>query len=111
MKFTIELGDPAVIEILGDVLGGADAMEFTKAIGELIRGGVRRVVVDLTGVPLMNSSGLGMLVGASTSLRSAGGSLAVAGANQKLRELFKMTRLDTVLAQFETRGEALAARP
>lgn len=109
MKFTIEQTEPTVIAIHGDVLGGADAMEFTGAIGELIRKGVHHVVVDLSDVRLMNSSGLGMLVGASASLRSAKGTLAVAGANAKIRELFTMTRLDSVLAQYETRSEALAA--
>lgn len=109
MKFNIEHTDPAVVAIDGDVLGGAEAMEFTKAIGELIRSGIHHVVVDLTDVRLMNSSGLGMLVGASTSLRSANGTLAVAGANSKIRDLFKMTRLDSVLAQYETRTDALAA--
>jgi len=109
MTFTIEHNDPAVVSLDGNVLGGAEAMEFSRAIGELVRGGARRVIIDLSNVPVMNSSGLGMLVGASTSLRSAGGSLAVAGANEKIQGLFKMTRLDTVLANYPTRDEAVAA--
>jgi anti-sigma B factor antagonist len=109
MQFSIEHSDPAVILLSGNVLGGAEAMEFSRAVGELVRDGIRRVVVDLTEVPLMNSSGLGMLVGASTTLRSAGGSVAVAGANEKIQGLFKMTRLDSVLAQYATRDEAVAA--
>jgi anti-sigma B factor antagonist len=110
MTFTIEQNDPAVVSLEGNVLGGAEAMEFSRAIGELIRSGTRRVIIDLTNVPMMNSSGLGMLVGASTSLRSAGGSIAVAGANEKIQGLFKMTRLDSVLANYPTRDEAMAAQ-
>ena len=102
--------DPAVISVSGNVLGGADALEFTKTVGDLVRNGESYVVIDLSNVELMNSSGLGMLVGASTSLRSANGSLVVAGASQKLQNLFKMTRLDSVLAQFSSREEAVAAR-
>lgn len=109
MTFTIEPNDPAVVSLNGSVLGGAEALEFTRAIGDLVREGVRRVVVDLSNVPVMNSSGLGMLVGASTSLRTAGGELAIAGANEKIQGLFKMTRLDSVLAQYATRDEAVAA--
>ena len=109
MTFSIEHNDPAVIAVSGSVLGGAEAMEFTRAIGELIRRGQSHVIVDLSDVGLMNSSGLGMLVGASTSLRTAKGALVVAGANQKLQNLFKMTRLDSVLAQYPSRDEALAA--
>jgi anti-sigma B factor antagonist len=109
MTFSIEHSDPVVIAINGNVLGGPEAMEFTRSVGELIRNGQSHVIVDLSGVGLMNSSGLGMLVGASTSLRTAKGSMVVAAANAKLQNLFKMTRLDSVLAQYQTRDEALAA--
>ena len=109
MTFTIEQNDPAVVSLSGNVLGGAEALEFTRAITNLVREGVRHMVIDLTNVAVMNSSGLGMLVGASTSLRSAGGSVVVAGANDKILGLFKMTRLDSVLAQYATRDEAVAA--
>jgi anti-sigma B factor antagonist len=109
MNFTIENTAPAVITLSGDVLGGAEAMEFSGAVGELIRSGAREVVVDLTGVDLMNSSGLGMLVGASTSLRSSQGRLMVAGANERILGLLKMTRLDSVFATYASREEALAA--
>jgi len=109
MTFTIEQNDPAVISLNGNVLGGAEAMEFTRAVSDLVREGIRHVVVDLSDVPVMNSSGLGMLVAASTSLRSAGGALAVAGASEKIQGLFRMTRLDSVLAQYPTRDEAVAA--
>lgn len=109
MTFTVEHTDPAVIRIAGDVLGGADAMEFTQAVGDLIRAGVARVVIDLSEVYLMNSSGLGMLVSAAKSLKSVQGVLSVAGANEKIQSLFKMTRLDLLFAQYPTREEALAA--
>jgi len=109
MTFTVEHTDPAIIKISGDVLGGADAMEFTQAVGDIIRAGVIRVVIDLGEVQLMNSSGLGMLVSAAKSLKSAQGVLSVVGANPKIRSLFKMTRLDSLFAQYQTRDEALAA--
>jgi anti-anti-sigma factor len=109
MTFTIEHSDPAIVLMHGNVLGGADGLEFSRAIGDLVRDGVHRVVIDLGEVPMMNSSGLGMLVGASASLRKAGGSLSVAGANEKIHGLFKMTRLDSVFASYPTRDEALAA--
>ncbi len=109
MIFTIERSDPAVIALAGEVLGGPDALEFTQAISEIVREGTSRLIVDMTDVPIVNSSGLGMLVNASTSLRSAGGRLAVSGANAKIRSLLKMTRLDTVFPSFDTREEAAAS--
>ena len=109
MEFSIEQNNPAVIAVSGNVLGGPDALEFTKTVSELLRGGEAFVVVDLSNVEVMNSSGLGMLVGASTTVRSANGKLVVAGANAKLQNLFRMTRLDSVLASYASRAEALAA--
>lgn len=91
------------------MIGGSEAMEFSRAVSELARDGVRCLVVNLAGVPVMNSSGLGMLVGASASLRSAGGQLVVCDANEKILSLLKMTRLDSVLAHYATLDEALAA--
>lgn len=111
MTFAVEQTDPTIITLSGNVLGGAEAMSFSNAVADLVRSGVRHIIADLSAVPLMNSSGLGMLVGASTTLRNAGGALAVAGANEKLRELFRMTRLDAVLALYPTRAEAEASWP
>jgi anti-sigma B factor antagonist len=109
MTFALEQSDPAIVTLAGDVLGGAEAMEFTRAMGELLRTGARRIVIDVSDVSVMNSSGLGMLVGVSTSIRSAGGTVVVAGANEKILGLFRMTRLDSVLDNFPSRQAALAS--
>ena len=109
MKHSIEQSDPTIVAISGDVLGGADAMEFSQMIAEQVRNGARQVIVDLSDVNLMNSSGLGMLVAASTSLRSSGGRLMVVGANERIVALLKMTRLDTVFANYESRDAAVEA--
>lgn len=110
MIFTIEqAAEPTVMVLAGDVLGGADALEFTRAISDLIRDGARTVIVDLGQVELMNSSGLGMLVSASGALRAAGGAMSIASASDKIQGLFRMTRLDAVLVSYATRDEAIAA--
>lgn len=109
MTFSVEGSEPAIIALSGDVIGGAEALEFSGAVSELIRTGAHEVIVDLTNVRLMNSSGLGMLVGASTSLRSNQGTLMVACANERIQGLLKMTRLDSVFPSFDSREDAVAA--
>lgn len=109
MTFTIDHSDPALIALAGDVLGGADALAFSHALDELIRSGARKVVIDLGGVGLINSSGLGMLVAASKSVRLAGGRIAVVTQGGQIRDLLKMTRLDTIIAPYSSRQEALNA--
>ena len=109
MTFTVEHTDPATISLSGNALGGPEAMNFSEAVSECLQNGTTGLVVDLSGVEVMNSSGLGMLVAASRTVTAAGGTLAIAGANEKLQKLFAMTRLDSVFRQFGTRQEAVAA--
>lgn len=109
MTFTIDHSEPAVIALNGNVLGGPEAMAFSEGVSECLQGDSKDVVIDLSGVDVMNSSGLGMLVAASKAVGAAGGSLAIAGADEKLQKLFAMTRLDSVFRQFGTKDEAIAA--
>lgn len=109
MTFEVEQGNPTVIVLEGSALGGPEGMEFSAALRELLEKGTERFVVDLSGVEVMNSSGLGMLVAASRSVSAAGGEIVLAGANENLRKLFAMTRLDSVFRTWGTREEAVDA--
>jgi anti-sigma B factor antagonist len=71
---------------------------------------VRRLVVDLTGVDFIDSTGLRALMGASTELRHAGGKLAVALLPEGgVARLFDVTGIRENLRTFDTQGEALAS--
>jgi anti-sigma B factor antagonist len=61
------------------------------AIGRLIDEGTPKVVVDLDGVPFMDSSGLGALMGGVRRLREAGGDLAIACTREQHLKLFNIT--------------------
>jgi anti-sigma B factor antagonist len=61
------------------------------AIGRLIDEGTPKVVVDLDGVPFMDSSGLGALMGGVRRLREAGGDLAIACTREQHLKLFTIT--------------------
>jgi anti-anti-sigma factor len=67
-------------------------------------------VLDLTGVPYMDSAGLGVLVKSHVSHQQCGHRLVLVGANQRVMELFKVTKVDTVLelvADMEAAYQAL----
>jgi len=66
-------------------------------------------VVDLGEVKFMNSSGLGMLIGALTTVRNAGGNLKLARASDKIEQLLVVTKLVTVFEHFDAVDEALAS--
>ncbi|MBN1999671.1 STAS domain-containing protein [candidate division KSB1 bacterium] len=98
-----------VLELSGDLMGGADSEKFRAVIDKAIRNENVFVVVDLAQVSWMNSSGLGMLISALTSLRSAGGDLVLASLSERLRRPIQITKLDSVFQEFETVSDAIAS--
>ncbi|NIT60730.1 MAG: STAS domain-containing protein, partial [Aliifodinibius sp.] len=62
---------------------------------ELIDNDKTNVVVDLGKVKFMNSSGLGMLIGALTTMKKAGGDLRIANPTDKIESLLIITKLIT----------------
>ena len=93
---TAERYGSVVIEFKGNVMGGPDAVSLNEKLHELIDAGKTNVVVDLGKVKFMNSSGLGMLIGALTTMRKAGGDLRIANATDKIQSLLIVTKLITV---------------
>jgi anti-anti-sigma factor len=83
---------------------GKLTFENTPALKEAVRdkiAGRKRMVIDMKEVPLMDSSGLGSIVGLYVSARTRGCELQVANASEQIRNLFSMTNL---LSLFEHAG-------
>ena len=98
----------AGVPVLG-VTGEIDvftAPEFKIAINEAIESGVTDLVVDLTQVSYMDSSGFGTLLGATKRVRPKGGSINLVGCNDAIERMMKITRLDSVFNLFRTLDEA-----
>jgi anti-sigma B factor antagonist len=91
-----------VISLKGEVIGGPDATELRRQLHSLIEQGKKKIVVDLEQVELMNSSGLGMLIGGLTTVRNAGGDLRLAEASTKILSLFTVTKLTKVFTHFDS---------
>ena len=99
----------AVLSLTGDAMGGPDGSVLHEKLRELRAQGHRHVVVDLDGVERMNSSGLGMLIGALTTARNAGGDLRLAAVGDRIATLLEVTRLDAVFQSFDTVDAAVAS--
>lgn len=67
---------------------------------------VRIVVVDLSAVEFLDSSGVGALVGAAAALREAGGSLRLACPPPRVQKVFRISRLAEVIPIFDDVDEA-----
>jgi len=110
MKFkTTQHGSVTVIALQGSLMGGPDAVELNNKVHASTEAGKKLLVVDLGGVDLMNSSGLGILIGCASTAKKAGGRLIIANASNKVLELFKITRLSSVFETHDSIQEAVAA--
>lgn len=58
------------------------------------------LIVDLSGVPYMDSAGLGVLMNAFVSAQGSGRKVLIANPNERLRALLEMTKVDTVLRAY-----------
>jgi anti-sigma B factor antagonist len=67
------------------------------------------MILDFSGVPYLDSSGLGSLVSACTSCAKTGRRFALTGVNQRVRKVFEITKVEQVLLMFPTLGDALEA--
>ena len=67
------------------------------------------MILDLTDVPYMDSSGLGCLVNAYFSRQKAGRRVALTGVNDRVFKLFQITKLETQFLIFSTIDEAITA--
>ncbi len=85
--------DRAVIRPAGDNIVAASIPELRAKMHGIVEEGVRDLTVDLTGVDMVDSSGIGLLIAAYNSLRKVGGRLAVIHASTELLELFRAMRM------------------
>jgi anti-sigma B factor antagonist len=104
---TREIGSIAVVTLDGTMLGGPDAAEINDTLHKLIDGKKKKVVIDLGAVSLMNSSGLGILIGGVTTMRNAGGDLKLAAVSPKVMNLLTITKLVSVFEVFDSVKKAV----
>jgi anti-sigma B factor antagonist len=95
-----------LVAIYGDV-DLKTARSFRGALDEAAQDGKPRLIVDMSEVPFMDSSGLAALIGAQKAFREKTRVIVVCPDN--LRRIFEVTRLDAIVAVVATLPEALVA--
>ena len=86
-------------------VAGAPALK--EAIGEAVRKGPAKVVIDMVGVSFVDSTGLGSVIAALKQIRNSQGELRLAAPNQQVRVVLELTTLDRVFPYYATVEEAL----
>lgn len=104
---TTEHYGAVVIELKGNVMGGPEAAELNDLLHKCIEEGKKNIVIDLSDVKFMNSSGLGMLISGYTTMKNGGGNLKLAGATDKIQSLLVITKLITIFENYDSIDEAV----
>ena len=104
---TSEKYEAVVIELKGNVMGGDDTKNFNELLHKLIEEDKKQIVVDLSGVKFMNSSGLGMLIGGLTTVKKSEGQLKLACVTEKIESLLIITKLITIFESFDSVDDAV----
>ncbi len=101
-----EDGDITILTVTGDLVIGEAETTFKKTITRLLEEGRVNLLVDLSAVGFLDSSGLGALVRALTQSQKEGGQTKLLKARPQVRKLLQMTKLDSV---FEIHDDMEAA--
>jgi anti-sigma B factor antagonist len=97
---TQQIGDVTVVEMSGRLHLGNSLTYAENAINRLIDGGTRKLVIDLTQVDYIDSSGLGMLIFCGGRAQQSGGRMRIAGAGGTVARVFEIAQANRVL-QFD----------
>ena len=105
---TAERGDWTVLSVKGEV-DLYTAPRLKERLTELTGSGHTRVAVELQGVEFMDSTGLGVLIGALKRCKEAGGTLALIGPREPVVKVLAITGLDKVFPIHGSVEDAAAA--
>lgn len=108
----VEPREAAAGTVAIDVRGVLDASceePLRKAFEEGL-GRSERILLNLAGLAHVDPEGVGAIVASAVRARARGGRVAVCSLTAPLRDVFRLTRLDEIVAVFESEGEAIAAK-
>lgn len=103
----VEKYSAVIVELKGNVMGGDDTKEFNELLHKLIGEDKKNIIIDLSGVKFMNSSGLGMMISGLTTMKREGGHLKLANVTEKIESLLIITKLITIFETYESIDEAV----
>ena len=108
MTSTRQVGGVTIVDISGRIVLGEESAALRNLVCDLLSEGNVKILFNLGDVNYIDSSGLGNMVGAFTSVRKQGGELKLLNLTNKVHDLMQITRLYTVFDIMD--DEAIAVK-
>ncbi len=99
-------GECTVCKIEGEINLNTSP-ELRKAFDNFVRNNVKKIVVDFSGVPYVDSSGLATLIELLQRLKKVGGALRICCVPEKVKNVFEITKLHKLFDIFDDQASAL----
>ena len=99
-------GNVQIVKILNKRLDALEASDFKEKMSEYISSGSNLIVLNISEVDFVGSSGLGAMVSVLKML-VGDGRLAICGTTEKVMRMFKLTRMNKIFSIFESEEEAI----
>jgi len=97
----------AIISLIGKITIGVGDLALRNKVSELLDGGHNNIVANLGQVNTIDSSGIGELVGAYTTVSNQGGKFKLCNLPSKVYDILQITQLISVFEVFDTEQEAV----
>ena len=103
-----KMGDVTVAAIPVDELDASNAGEFKRDIAPVLQAN-SKLVLDLSRLSFVDSSGLGAMLSCLRQLSAKSGDLKLCGMSKQVRALFELVRMHRIFDIYGTRAEAVSA--
>jgi anti-sigma B factor antagonist len=97
----------ASLDLKGKFIKGQGGFQLQMLVDKVLSAGTAQVVLNLTGVPIIDSMGIGEIVRAYNKVRDAGGTLKLVGLTDRVYGALKITQLLELIESFKTEDAAV----
>lgn len=104
---TRQVGDVSVIDVTGRITLGEGASALRESIRNLVAKGNKKILLNLSDVSYIDSSGIGELVSGFTTVTNQGGVLRLLGLTKRVKDLLQITKLYTVFEVYDDETSAV----
>ena len=102
-----QVGDVTVVDAAGRITLGEGSSALRDMLRDMVAKGQKKILLNLSEVSYIDSSGIGELVSGFTTVTNSGGSLKLLNLNKRVKDLLQITKLYTVFDVHDDEASAV----